>query len=1788
MKSPLISLASRFDLAARALSALLLSALAIGGAFGAEPFVQDSGAAGLISIEVENHDASYPYSQLVIFGDSMSDTGNLFGLTGGALPSDPPYAQGHYSNGQVWPEYAASAMGVPLRNYAYGSALTGYQNLDGPYPGMRTGLDDYVASNSGGVDPNGLYVVWAGANDFFNLSSFSSGAISATIDQAVSNIITAVSQLAALDAQHIVVGTLPDLGLIPYATGGESLGSPAQLSSASAQFNTQLRNALASTGLSPLVLDSYEILNRVVSSGSTYGLTNVSDRCVQASGAVCSSPSDYLFWDDRHPSTEGHRVLAEQFLGLVGGSAAPPHAWTGAFPSGASGGKAMEASPNTNGNIDSGYVASSPQLRYQVDFVNAGVHYVWIRGKGPTSRDDSLHVGLNGAAVSTADRITDFTAAWTWSKDTMDGAVAQINIPSAGVHTINVWMREDGILLDKLVLTRSTSYAPTGAGPAESPRGQAAPVAQTPLITPAGGSYTDSVTVTLSTGNGADTIHYTTNGSTPTAASPVYGGDFALTASATVKAIGLRSGYADSAVASASFTITPATEGGSGSGEYQQAADGLVSIELENHDNTTSASGHSWNTVSRTGASGTAVQSLPNNSTNINSGYASSSPRMDYAVNFTRSGVHYVWIRGQGPSNKDDSLHVGLNGAAVSTADRITNFSAAWTWSKGTMDGAVAQINIPSAGVHTINVWMREDGMIGDKLVLTPSASYTPAGSGPAESSRGQAAPVVQTPVITPAGGTHTESVTVTLSTGSGADTIHYTTDGSTPTAASPVYGGGFTLTGSATVKAVGLRSGYAASAVASASFTVTPVTGGGGGSGEYQQASDGLVSIELENHDNTTSASGHSWNTVSRTGASGTAVQSLPNNSTNINSGYASSSPRMDYAVNFTRSGVHYVWIRGQGPSNKDDSLHVGLNGAAVSTADRITNFSAAWTWSKGTMDGAVAQINIPSAGVHTINVWMREDGMIGDKLVLTPSAGYTPTGAGPAESIRGTAASGSLVFDKTVLEFAVVSGGGNPAVMGVTLRAADGSNVPVTLSTSDSWLSVTPASGSTPVGTASVSVDPSSLAAGVYSASVTASATGFNAATLDVVVTASPSLPFEQDFSGGGTADWTVVESSGDASNWRISGGAYQQLNTTSRTVHGPDIYVDGSFSYLNTGLGLADYRFSVDVTSTANDPEQIGSDLGILFRVQDKENYYRFALNSKFGYSELVKRKAEVGKPGVYSTLAVDSRGYRPGKTLRLGVEVVGPTMRVYVAEAGTVASVFDTDPLFAARDSDHTSGSIALYTQAKARFDNLRVDPPTSAARIGIAKAVSFGVETGAAVPVGAVVSNMPSGGRVEFSIDGAACGSVSQTAPGYFQSSCSAPSQGEHELVARLLNSSGGELDRDTNLPVGSEGEALLVIGDSISNGVGDRYGTDNISRDIALNGAQVGPRMISIRGYDTPLHDLLTASTLWTAPNGIANAGVPGDRSDQALDRIGSVLARHPGANRALFLLGTNDVLSSISPSPGAFKDILQDLIDQSEAAGVAPMFAKIPPIFGVFKGTVYTNPASRSHNVLVRQYNAVIDELNDENLLKPGPDLYSALMPASGPLISLSRDNLHPNALGHSMMARLWFNALTGANTQPFVLRDLCLRLNSASCEYPGSYTDPVYYQQTLLELGSPYSVDLGSTLTRIPTQLEGGIWVTTATAHRTNTRADYLSFTVDRAVEVYVAYDGAASTLPTWLRGFSATGETVGVSGAAGTLDVYRRSYVADSNVTLGGASADGKSGTISENYLVVVQEQ
>jgi phospholipase/lecithinase/hemolysin len=121
------------------------------------------------------------FSQVVAFGDSLSDNGNLLGLV--AVPA-PPYANGRFSNGIVAVEVLAAGLSTTLDDRAYGGATSGYYHGPSDYvagvftgglvtaTGVKTGLlgqvDTYLGlgKNAAGVDSNALYVVWAGANDF--------------------------------------------------------------------------------------------------------------------------------------------------------------------------------------------------------------------------------------------------------------------------------------------------------------------------------------------------------------------------------------------------------------------------------------------------------------------------------------------------------------------------------------------------------------------------------------------------------------------------------------------------------------------------------------------------------------------------------------------------------------------------------------------------------------------------------------------------------------------------------------------------------------------------------------------------------------------------------------------------------------------------------------------------------------------------------------------------------------------------------------------------------------------------------------------------------------------------------------------------------------------------------------------------------------------------------------------------------------------------------------------------------------------------------------------------------------------------------------------------------------------------------------------------------------------------------------------------------------------------------------------------------------------------------------
>jgi WD40 repeat protein len=114
-----------------------------------------------------------------------------------------------------------------------------------------------------------------------------------------------------------------------------------------------------------------------------------------------------------------------------------------------------------------------PKLDYRVNFSTPGVYHIWGRGFSYDHWGNSVHIGMNGDSLATADKLKflgEDYGRWIWDKRTKDNAPASIEIKKAGPVTINIWPREDGIQLDKLILTLDESYTPKELGPKATER----------------------------------------------------------------------------------------------------------------------------------------------------------------------------------------------------------------------------------------------------------------------------------------------------------------------------------------------------------------------------------------------------------------------------------------------------------------------------------------------------------------------------------------------------------------------------------------------------------------------------------------------------------------------------------------------------------------------------------------------------------------------------------------------------------------------------------------------------------------------------------------------------------------------------------------------------------------------------------------------------------------------------------------------------------------------------------------------------------------------------------------------------------------------------------------------------------------------------------------------------------------------------------------------------------------------------------------------------------------------
>ena len=163
-------------------------------------------------------------------------------------------------------------------------------------------------------------------------------------------------------------------------------------------------------------------------------------------------------------------------------------------------------------------------------------------------------------------------------------------------------------------------------------------------------------------------------------------------------------------------------------------ADGIVSIQAEDFDDNTTDGTRIWEfNTDIAGFTGDGfMRAVPD-------GSGSGTPQLDFNVEFVKTGIHYVWVRGYRTSGTDDSCHVGLDGDET-TSDRIQagGTDNKWEWSNNRRDSqGRAFVDVTSLGVHVLHVRMREDGWRFDKIVLTTDENFTPADEGPPESTRG-------------------------------------------------------------------------------------------------------------------------------------------------------------------------------------------------------------------------------------------------------------------------------------------------------------------------------------------------------------------------------------------------------------------------------------------------------------------------------------------------------------------------------------------------------------------------------------------------------------------------------------------------------------------------------------------------------------------------------------------------------------------------------------------------------------------------------------------------------------------------------------------------------------------------------------------------------------------------------------------------------------------------------------------------------------------------------------------
>lgn len=277
------------------------------------------------------------YSSLWVFGDSLSDPGNIFERSGGASPSsyplggeptvDAPYFRGRYSDDFVFADYLTmpfEAEGLAYDNYAYGGARA-ISNETGPeaddVPDFPAQIDMFEAEALTMLGDRPLAQILFGGNDIFAAArsddpvGMGSAAAGAVLD--------GLERLYDLGIRDFALGNVADVGTTPlYNVFVPTLRASAE--TAVATFNDVLSEGLTDLdlpGSRTTLVDRFGFYETLQADPSSIGVTEVRLPCFLPSDAatdsldlsrLCEDPTSYFFFDQVHPSGAVHAAYADR------------------------------------------------------------------------------------------------------------------------------------------------------------------------------------------------------------------------------------------------------------------------------------------------------------------------------------------------------------------------------------------------------------------------------------------------------------------------------------------------------------------------------------------------------------------------------------------------------------------------------------------------------------------------------------------------------------------------------------------------------------------------------------------------------------------------------------------------------------------------------------------------------------------------------------------------------------------------------------------------------------------------------------------------------------------------------------------------------------------------------------------------------------------------------------------------------------------------------------------------------------------------------------------------------------------------------------------------------------------------------------------------------------------------------------------------------------------------------------------------------------------------------------